>query len=200
MGKRRGVLFLVVGASGVGKDSLIDGARRLLSDDVSYSFPKREITRSADAGGEDHRSVTDLEFDRLEAAGAFMLSWRAHGHRYGVPIAAQSVLSAGRSVVVNVSRQVIDEARLRWPPVRVLSITAPRDVLAARLAARGRETAEEIERRLERAEAYRIGGEDVREVVNEGRLDRTLDRFVALLEHELRHAVMPFEKENDPIG
>lgn len=189
--QRRGVLFLVVGPSGVGKDSLIDGARRLLADDVSYCFPKRYITRPQDAGGEPHRAVTDEEFDRLEAQGAMMLSWEAHGHRYGIPIAAEEALMSGRAVVVNVSRQVIDEARQAWPPVRILLVTASRGVLAARLAGRGRETEDEIQRRLDRMDAYRVVGDDVCEVVNEDQLDRAIDRIVALLEHELRTAVTP---------
>lgn len=200
MGGRRGVLFLVVGASGAGKDSLIHGARDLLADAAAYVFPRRYVTRPSDAGGESHHAVTVQAFERLEANGAFMLSWHAHDHRYGIPMAAEEALSAGRAVVVNVSRQVIDEARRRFPPVRVLLITAPRDVLAARLAARGRETAGEIKRRLERMDAYRIDGEDVREVVNGGQLDLAIDRFVALLEHELREAIMPLEKEIGPSG
>jgi phosphonate metabolism protein PhnN/1,5-bisphosphokinase (PRPP-forming) len=187
----RGVLFLVVGPSGVGKDSLIDGAKRLLSDDVSYYFPKRYITRPKDAGGEPHRAVTEGEFERLNAEGALMLGWEAHGHRYGIPVAAEEAVAAGRSVVVNVSRQVIEEARQRWQPVRILLVTAPRDVLATRLAARGRETDDDIQKRLDRSDAYRVTGDDVLEVVNAGRLDRAVDRFVALLEHELRMAVTP---------
>lgn len=196
MGERRGVLFLVVGASGAGKDSLIEGARGLLADDVSYLFPKRYVTRPQDAGGEAHHAVTVEAFERLEAGGAFMLSWRAHGHRYGIPVDAEKAVAAGRSVIVNVSRQVIDEARRRWPPVRILLISASPDVLAARLAERGRESAEAIGHRLERADAYKIAGADVREIVNDGPLDRTIDRFVALLEHELRYAVTPFEMES----
>ncbi|MEM9442245.1 MAG: phosphonate metabolism protein/1,5-bisphosphokinase (PRPP-forming) PhnN [Pseudomonadota bacterium] len=187
----RGVLFLVVGPSGVGKDSLIDGAKRLLANDVSYYFPKRYITRSQDAGGEQHRSVTPKEFKTLRADGSLMMSWEAHKHHYGIPAAAEEALAAGRSVVVNVSRQVIEETRRRWPPVRILLVTAPRDVLAARLTARGRETDDDIQRRLDRIDAYRISGGDVREVVNADRLDRAVDRFVALLEHELRMTVKP---------
>jgi phosphonate metabolism protein PhnN/1,5-bisphosphokinase (PRPP-forming) len=187
----RGILFLVVGPSGVGKDSLIDGARRLLADDVSYYFPKRYITRPKDAGGEPHRAVTEQEFERLKAEGALMLGWNAHGHCYGIPVAAEEALAAGRSVVVNVSRQAIEEARQRWQPVRVLLVTAPREVLAARLSSRGRETDDDIQKRLDRSDAYRVTGDDVLEVVNADRFDRAIDRFVALLEHELRMAVTP---------
>lgn len=187
----RGILFLVVGPSGVGKDSLIDGAKRLLADDVSYYFPKRYITRPKDAGGEVHQAVTENEFERLKADGSFMISWKAHAHHYGIPVAAEEALAAGRSVVVNVSRQVIEETRRRWQPVRILMVTAPHDVLAARLTARGRETTGDIQKRLDRSDAYRIGGDDVCEVVNADRLDRAVDRFVALLEHELRMVVTP---------
>jgi phosphonate metabolism protein PhnN/1,5-bisphosphokinase (PRPP-forming) len=187
--QRRGHLFLVVGASGVGKDSLIDGARRFLTDDVSYYFPRRYITRARDAGGELHRAVTEDEFDRLEADGALMMGWQAHGHRYGIPVATEEALRQGRSAVVNVSRQMIDLARQRWQPVRIVLVTAPRDVLAARLTARGREIGDEILKRLDRAASYDVSGDDVIEVVNADRLDRAIDRFVALLEHELRTVV-----------
>jgi len=186
--QRRGILFLVVGPSGVGKDSLIDGAHRLLDDDVSYSFPQRMITRPKDSGGEAHRAVTDQEFDRLKAEGGFMMSWGAHGNRYGIPIAVEDALALGRNVVVNVSRQMIDPARRCFKPVRILLVTAPRDVLAARLAARGRETMDSIQDRLGRASAYNVSGDDVLEIANHGELDRAIDRFVALMENELRFA------------
>ena len=123
-------------------------------------------------------------------AGGFMLSWQAHGHRYGIPKTAEQALAEGRSVIVNVSRQVIDQARKSWSPLRVVQISAPRDLLAARLAARGREPADDIQRRLERANSYRIGGDDVRGVVNDDDLERVIDRFVALLEEERANAIM----------
>lgn len=182
---RPGVLFLVVGPSGVGKDSLINGARRSLDRDPGFWFPKRLITRPADAGGEAHLAMTSVDFDRLRAEGAFMLSWRAHGHGYGIPIAVKEALARGRSVVVNVSRQVIDEARHQWSPLRVMLITAPRDALRGRLVGRGRETADEIEGRLDQVDAYQVAGDDVREVINAGDLERAIDRFVATLGNEV---------------
>jgi len=191
---RPGVLFLVVGPSGVGKDSLIDGARQFLEQDVSFWFPKRYITRSADAGGERHKSITSEEFERLVTQGAFMLSWRAHGHGYGIPIAAKEALARGRSVIINVSRQVIEEARHQWSPVRVMLISAPRAVLRQRLTRRGREMPEEIEKRLDRMDAYRVAGDDVREVANAGQLERATNRFVAMLEHEVLSSITAHQK------
>lgn len=190
MGERQGILFLVVGPSGVGKDSLIDGARHRLAGDPAFHFPKRLITRPADAGGEDHQAMTAAAFDLLETSGGFMLSWQAHGHRYGIPKTAEQALGEGRSVIVNVSRQVIDQARQHWSPLRVLLVSAPHDVLAARLAGRGREQADDIQRRLQRASAYVISGDDVREVVNADELERIIDRFVALLKEERSGAVV----------
>jgi ribose 1,5-bisphosphokinase PhnN len=65
-----GTLFLVVGASGVGKDNVIEGAKAALAGDDHFFFARRTITRSADAGGEDHCAVTADEFARLRDASA----------------------------------------------------------------------------------------------------------------------------------
>ena len=184
MCERRGVLFLVVGPSGVGKDSLIQGARRRFGDNAGYHFPTRLITRPDEAAGEDHQAVTRADFELLDAAGNFMMSWAAHGQRYGIPKSAERALVDGRSVIVNVSRQVIGQARRSWPPVRVLLVSAPSDALRARLAARGREAGADIDKRLGRADAYRVRGDDVFELVNADELEGAIDRLVALIERE----------------
>jgi ribose 1,5-bisphosphokinase len=147
-----GALVLVVGPSGAGKDSLIDIARSMLGRDPRFVFPTRMITRRADSGGEQHVEISASAFEQMRKSGAFFLSWQAHGHGYGLPAVIEKHLDSGRVVVVNVSRSVIEQARAKTPRVSVVHVTAPKDVVAARLKGRNREQDDEIEERLSRYE------------------------------------------------
>ena len=136
-GADRGMLVLVVGASGAGKDTLLAGARRALADDPRFAFPRRIVTRAQDAGGESHVAMDQQAFAAAERAGAFALSWRAHGMAYAIPASVADRLREGRHVVVNASRGTVEDARRRFAGVRVIHVEAPSQLLAARLAARG---------------------------------------------------------------
>ncbi|HEX6957501.1 MAG TPA: phosphonate metabolism protein/1,5-bisphosphokinase (PRPP-forming) PhnN [Ferrovibrio sp.] len=177
----RGRLVLVVGPSGVGKDSVIDGARAALSGRGDIVFPRRYVTRPAGLGGEDYIAVSEDDFAAMQRRGDFALAWAAHGLRYGIPKAIDGELAAGRQVVVNVSRAVIDEARRRYPNLLVIGITAAPEILRARLEKRGRETPAEIEERLQRAAAYRLAGADVVMLNNDGALAETVADFIRLV-------------------
>jgi ribose 1,5-bisphosphokinase len=176
-----GLLVLVVGPSGVGKDTLLDGARAAFAGDGEVVFPHREITRPAEAGGEIHEPVEDHVFAERRTAGGYALSWRAHELGYGVPATILGDLSDGRTVVVNVSRTVLDEARARFPRVRVVSITADPVILGQRLSARGREDAADVAERLARAQAIPVAGADVITVRNEGAPAEGIAQLVAAI-------------------
>lgn len=173
-----GRLFLVVGPSGAGKDSLLDIARRELAPKGRAVFPARIITRRADAGGEAHIAVDEATFARKESDGAFALSWTAHGLHYGVPSGIDAHLASGLNVIVNVSRAVIDDARNRYPDLVVLSVTARDDIIRSRLRERGRESEDDILARIVRAHQLPIGGPGVVEIDNSADIKTAAIAFV----------------------
>ncbi len=145
-----GVLVLVAGPSGAGKDTLIGAARAHFLGDRRFHFPRRVVTRASDVT-EQVREVSPVAFDEIEARGGFLLAWRAHGLAYGVPVEARDHLADGRVVVVNVSRRIIGAAFSVWPRSHAVYVHVAREILQARLQRRGRETAEQIGVRLSRA-------------------------------------------------
>jgi phosphonate metabolism protein PhnN/1,5-bisphosphokinase (PRPP-forming) len=173
------MLVPVVGPSGAGKDTLLAVARVALAGDGRFVFPRRAITRPAEAGGEEHEALSEAAFAARAAAGGFALRWRAHGLAYGIPRAIEDELLAGRVVVVNLSRTVIAEAAARYP-TRLVVVSAPPDLLAARLAGRGREDAADIAQRLAREVALPACVASV-EVVNDGDVASGVARLVAAL-------------------
>ncbi len=112
-------------------------------------------------------------------SGAFALAWRAHGLHYGIPADISLDIAQGRTCIANVSRAVVAEAASRFP-VRVFEISAPADLVARRLAARGREDAVDIARRMARQIELPLPVE--REVVvNDGTVAEGARRLVAAL-------------------
>jgi ribose 1,5-bisphosphokinase len=145
-----GRLILVVGPSGAGKDTLVGFAKAACAEDANIVFPRRVVTREA-TSSEDNVALTPDEFREALARGDFAMHWEAHGHSYGLPRAIDEDIHAGRSVVVNVSRTVIEAARRAYANVAVIAITAPPEVLAERIQMRSRSSDGNSEQRLSRA-------------------------------------------------
>lgn len=173
-----GTLLIVVGPSGGGKDTLMDAARAARP---AIAMPRRVVTRPETAGGEAFRGVSPETFAEMREKGAFAFHWQAHGLCYGIPCGIDAELAAGRDVMFNGSRGIIAEARARYARLRILFVTAAPEVLAARLAARGREDARDIEARLARSGHAPPEGPDVTRIDNSGPLGEGIARFLAAL-------------------
>lgn len=156
-----GGVVLVVGASGVGKDTILAGAAAALRDDEAIVFVRRSITRPPHAS-EPFDDMTPEEFARARDSGAFTMTWEAHGLSYGIPISAERDIAAGRTIVVNASRSIIPQARGRFECLCVVLIECETAIRAERMAARRRESASEIAARLSRTvEDFAPFGSDV---------------------------------------
>lgn len=160
-----GRLVLVVGPSGAGKDTLLGLARTACADDGDIIFARRLVTREA-SSFEDNEQLSADAFQAAVERGDFAIHWEAHGHRYGLPRAIDDDIRSGRTVVANVSRTVADSMRRAYCNVWVVSITAPPEVLASRLAMRARTSDGVLEHRLQRAVAE--GREPDQTLVNVG--------------------------------
>jgi ribose 1,5-bisphosphokinase len=148
-----GRFVLVVGPSGGGKDTLIALARDACRADPAIVFPRRIVTRDASAA-EDHDSLDGAAFDHAAAAGGFAVWWQAHGLKYAVPGSAADDIRAGRTVICNVSRGVVADMRARFARIDIVLVTAPADILAARLSGRARVSDGPLEQRIKRNDAY----------------------------------------------
>ena len=177
----QGIFFFVVGPSGAGKDSVMSYAARHFADEARVKFVRRVITRPADAGGEAHQAIDADGFCRLKAEGGFAVSWDAHGLSYGIPRETLDDLAGGVTLIANGSRSALPAFAATYPRLKVVVVTARPDILAARLATRGRESAEAIAKRLDRAAPEIVVASDTVVIDNSGALEEAGEAFVSVL-------------------
>lgn len=142
-----GSIQVVVGPSGSGKDTLLDGAKALLP---QTWFAKRTITRPSSAGGEDFIGVDQITFDQHVTEQKFCVHWQANNLCYGIPIEVCQQAEAGTDVVFNGSRAALENIRACLPSVQIVWIDVAPEILAQRLRQRGRESDADIAERLKR--------------------------------------------------
>jgi ribose 1,5-bisphosphokinase len=177
-------LIYIMGPSGAGKDSLLNSLHQEMAS-LGKALPlimaQRTITRSHHQSNENHEAVDEASFESLLQSNAFALNWFANGLHYGIRHEQLAPMSKGSWVMVNGSRAYLEQAKLRFPGLTVLHITAPVDVLRSRLLARGRENEKDIEARLSRSQSLESNPQDLY-VINDGRLEDSLTKLKDLLQ------------------
>jgi ribose 1,5-bisphosphokinase len=168
----------VVGNSGSGKDSIISGAVENYPSNLKKPFiPKRYITRPP-SEFEYNIYISPVEFKEMANQGKFALKWHIYGLDYGVLIEIDDWLKKGHSVIVNVSRIVINEARKQYKNIKVIFIEVPFEITVERIKNRGRESEERLKERIQRAKAHQKLTEADFVVRNNGKLEEAVNKFL----------------------
>lgn len=174
-------MYLIVGNSGSGKDSIISGAITKYPPNLKkIYFPKRYITRTP-SEFEDNYLITSEQFKKMDEEGKFALKWHIYGLDYGVPIQIDDWLSKGHSVIINVSRNIISEARRNYENIVIIFIQVPFEITLQRIKSRGRESGKSLDERIERARELQTCEEADFVVDNSGDLNNAIEQFLKIL-------------------
>jgi len=149
-----GLLFVVSGPSGAGKDTLVEGLRKQRSS-LRYSVSVTTRPRRAEERDEEHYFfVSKTDFERRRNEGG-LLEWREYGgNLYGTPRDyVERSLREGYDVVMKPEVNGALAVKAAYPDAVLIFLVPDRfSNLRERLLARRTETNEEIARRLEIAQ------------------------------------------------
>jgi len=166
-------IILIVGPSGVGKDTLLREAKKSLGE--NFNFLDRYITRKP-CKNEGNFYLDDYAFEILKHKSFFISTWSAHGNYYGI---AKKSIKEGVNII-SVSRSKIRDFENFHDNVFTININISKEKLKQRLENRARENKEEIEKRLNRT-YEKIEAENLIEFDNSEEIEISSKKFIKIL-------------------
>ncbi|MGE7020503.1 guanylate kinase [Solibacillus cecembensis] len=151
MNKRRGLLIVLSGPSGVGKGTV--RKELFLQPDTNYEYSISMTTRNPREGevdGVDYFFRTREQFEQLITQGGLLEHAEFVSNYYGTPLAyVKETLEAGRDVFLEIEVQGAAQIREKAPDALFIFLAPPSiSELEQRLVGRGTETEEVIARRI----------------------------------------------------
>ena len=149
----KGRLFVISGASGVGKSTVLKLVMERRKDLTFSVSATTRAPRPGEVDGESYYFVTKEQFEAMIARGEF-LEYDAHmGNYYGTPVAqAREKMDRG-SVILDIEPNGAFNVRKIMPDAVLIFIAPPSmEELQRRLCSRGDTSAEQMKLRLERSE------------------------------------------------
>lgn len=189
-GRRRGILFVMTGASGVGKDTIRRAASDAMADVVYSISATTRPRRVGETDGVQYHFVDRERFEALVNAGAMLEHASYVGDLYGTPAApVDAAIAGGRDVLVEVELDGARQVKVARPEAVMLFIAPPSLAeLERRLRGRGTDPEIKIQKRLARArEEIRAVREFDYVIVND-EVGRAVATFRAILAAERARA------------
>ena len=185
---RRGKVIVISGPSGVGKSTICrEALRRLKNVHLSVSLTTRP-PGPGEQNGRDYWFVSEQEFRERIEQGLLLEYANVFGNLYGTPKdKVDEALHAGQGVILEIDVQGGRQAMAVYPDAVMIFILPPEEkVLADRIGQRGRDSAEVVRRRLDKARAEIASAREHYDnmVVNE-ELERAVDEVVQIIERAL---------------
>lgn len=152
--KKKGLLVIISGFSGVGKGTVINSLLNCYAD--LYSFSVSATTRAPREGethGEEYFFLTREEFEQLIQEKKLIEYARYVENYYGTPEEyVFQKLEQGQNVILDIEYQGALQVKKKYPEALLIFLIPP-DIatLRSRLSARGTETGEQIQDRMKRA-------------------------------------------------
>jgi len=182
--KKRGLLVVISGPSGVGKDTLI---KRLLELDRNLRYSVSCTTRAPRPGetdGVDYSFVSRERFQQLIDQGAFLEHATYNGNLYGTLIErVEREREAGHDIVLKIEVQGAEQVRARVPDGVFIFLAPPSvDELVRRQVKRNTETSHDMEaRRLIATREMEYASRYDHVVVND-ELERAVAEILAIVQ------------------
>jgi guanylate kinase len=186
MNVRRGLLVVMSGPSGVGKDTIIE---RLLTLDPNLTYSVSYTTRSPRPGevdGVHYTFVSRDKFNALVRQGHFLEHASYNGNLYGTPAGAVGAArDSGRDILLKIEVQGAQQVRTRVSDGTFIFIAPPNiEELARRQEGRSSENQKDITDRLRIAEKEMAFARDYDHVVVNDDLDRAVAEVLAIIRAE----------------
>lgn len=176
-----GLLVLIVGNSGSGKDSIMRGLKERFPTELKPLYlAQRFITRPT-SETESNIAISPEEFKEMSSQGKFALEWHIYGLDYGVPIEIDEWLKKGHPVLVNVSRLIVQKAREIYSNIVVAFIEVPFEITLKRVKERARESGRRLEERIQRAKENQTYSYADIIIDNSGDLKDAINQFLSYL-------------------
>ncbi len=186
----KGLLVIISGPSGAGKDVVIDRLVRKLDDAVVYVTATSRKPRPGEIDGTRYYFYSPEKFREEIEAGNFLEWSMVHGEFKGVRRdVLGDTLRGHRIVIVKPDPQGMRKIKSQLPEALTIFIMPPSvESLRRRLDTRGTETPEQREVRLRNAEIEMAAAPEYDYVVvnADGKIDETVDQIAEIIRKEAR--------------